>query len=156
MCKQSIPILENNGPYFCLQFLESLVVLAREGGDTDMALKILEIIQKENMRKRWRWINRSTCKARGSLTVAVKVSTVDGGFNLFKTKGGIQGAVSPIILERFQLALVAPCHRGTFFEDVRHIIDGPVSQTDTGRHLKIPPGHGPGNTTSVGGGSPHI
>ncbi len=119
VCKQNIVILEKNGP---------LVVLEREGGDTDRALKISGIIQKENMQKMWRRINRSTRKAHGSLTVAVKFPTVDGGFNEFKTKEGVEGAVSPIILERFQLALVAPCHQGFFFEDVGHLVDGPVSQ----------------------------
>jgi hypothetical protein len=126
--KQNIATLEKNGPYFCLQFLKSLVVSAREGGDTDRVSTILGIIQKENMRKRWRRINRSTRKARGSLTVAMKVPTVEGGFDAFKTKRGIKGAVSPIILERFQSALVAPCHQGTFFEDVGILVDGPVSQ----------------------------
>jgi hypothetical protein len=128
VCKQNIAILEKNCQYFHLQFLKSLVVLVREGGDTDRALKISGIIQKENMQKRWRRINRSTRKARRSLTVAVKVPTVDGGFDEFKTKEGIEGAVSPIILERFQPALVAPCHWGTFFEDVGHLVAGPVSQ----------------------------
>jgi hypothetical protein len=33
--------------------------------------------------------------------MAVKVPTSDGGFDEFKTKEGIKGAVSPIILERF-------------------------------------------------------
>jgi hypothetical protein len=128
VCKQNIAILEKNGPYFRLHFLKSLVVLSRERGDTDRASKISGIIQKENMRERWRRINRSTRKACRSLTVTVKVPTVDGGFDEFKTNEGVEGAVSPIILERFQLALVAPCHRGTFFDDFGHLVDGLVSQ----------------------------
>ncbi len=36
--------------------------------------------------------------------------------------------VSPILLERFQSVLVAPCHQETFFEDVGHLVKGPVSQ----------------------------
>ncbi len=80
------------------------------------------------MRKQLRRINRSTCKAWGSLTVWVKVPTLDGGHDKFKTKDTLFYAVSPILLERFQSALIAPCHRGTFFEDVGHLVDGPVSQ----------------------------
>ncbi len=37
-------------------------------------------------------------------------------------------AVTPTLLEWFQLALVAQCHQGTFFEDVGHLADGPVAQ----------------------------
>ncbi len=36
--------------------------------------------------------------------------------------------MSPIILERFQSALVAPCHQGAFFEDIDHLANGPVAQ----------------------------
>ncbi len=79
------------------------------------------------MKKQWRWINRSTCKARGSLTVRVKVPTFDGSHDKFKTKDSFY-AVSPILLERFQSALIAPCHREMIFEDVGHLVDGPVSQ----------------------------
>ncbi len=31
-------------------------------------------------------------------------------------------------MERFQLALIAQCHQGTFFEDVGHLANGPVVQ----------------------------
>jgi hypothetical protein len=47
--------------------------------------------------------------------VAVKVPTADGGHIKCKTKDGVFEAVSPIIQEWFQLALVAQCHQGTFF-----------------------------------------
>jgi hypothetical protein len=60
--------------------------------------------------------------------VAVKVPTSDGGYEEFKTHDGIFQAVSCTLVERFQLALVANCHRGTFFEDVGHLADGPVAQ----------------------------
>jgi hypothetical protein len=80
------------------------------------------------MKKRWNRINRSTSKAWGSLTLRVKVPTADGGHNEFKTKEGLFSAVSPILVERFQSALSAPCHRGTFFEEIGHLADGPVSQ----------------------------
>jgi hypothetical protein len=80
------------------------------------------------MKKQLNRINRSTCKARGSLTVRVKDPTLDGGYYEFKTQESSFTAVSLILLERFQLALIAPCHRGTFFEDVGHLVEGPVSQ----------------------------
>ena len=80
------------------------------------------------MRKRWNCINKSTCKAWGSLTLQVKFPTADGRHNEFKTKESLFSAVSPILVERFQLALIAPCHQGTFFEEVGHLVDGPVLQ----------------------------
>jgi hypothetical protein len=36
--------------------------------------------------------------------------------------------VSATLVERFQSALVAQCHRGTFFEDMGHLADGPAAQ----------------------------
>jgi hypothetical protein len=107
-----------NSPFFRLKFLKDLVKSAKERGDKLRELKVTGIIQKEAMRKQWRWINRSTHKAQGSLTVWVKVQKLDGSHDKFKTKDSLFYSVSPILLERFQSALIAPCHRGTFFEDL--------------------------------------
>ncbi len=60
--------------------------------------------------------------------MAVKVPTADGGHIDYETKDGVFEAVSPIIQEWFQLALVAPCHQGIFFEGVGHLADGPAAQ----------------------------
>jgi hypothetical protein len=67
-------------------------------------------------------------KPHGSLTIRVKVPTADGGHTKYKTKGGLFEAVSPIFLERFQSVLVAPCHQGTFFEDLGHLVKRPLFQ----------------------------
>jgi hypothetical protein len=102
--------------------------LAEDRGDIKGASKIDGIIQKKAICKRWRRINRSTCKARESLTVMVKVLTADGGFIELKMKEGVKSAVSPILVKRFLSALVAQYHHGTFFEDIDHLVNGPVSQ----------------------------
>jgi hypothetical protein len=60
--------------------------------------------------------------------VRVKVSIANGGHTKYKTKEGLFEVVSHILLERFQSALVAPCHQRTFFEDVGHLVDSPVLQ----------------------------
>ncbi len=75
-------------------------------------------------------MNRSTQKAQGGLTVAVKVPTieVEEGFYKYKTQEGFFQAVIATLVERFQSALIAPCHRGKFFEDVGHLADGLVAQ----------------------------
>ncbi len=52
----------------------------------------------------------------------------DSGHIEYETKDGVFEAVSPIIQERFQLALVAPCHQGIFFEGVGLLADGPAAQ----------------------------
>jgi hypothetical protein len=70
--------------------------------------------------------------------VAVKVPTADGGLIEYKTRDGIFEAVSPIIHERFQLALVAQCHQETFFEDVGHLADGPAAQQILGGTYEYP------------------
>ncbi len=36
--------------------------------------------------------------------------------------------MSTTLVERFQSALIALCHRGKFFEDVGHLANGPVAQ----------------------------
>ncbi len=46
----------------------------------------------------------------------------------YKTKEGIFWVVSRTLVERFQSALMAQCHQGTFFEDIGHLADGPVAQ----------------------------
>jgi hypothetical protein len=60
--------------------------------------------------------------------VAVKVPIVDEGYNKFKMHERVFQAVSKTLVERFQSALVADCHRGTFFEDVGHLTDSPAAQ----------------------------
>ena len=39
-----------------------------------------------------------------------------------------QKEVSGTLVEQFQSALEAKCHRGTFFEDEGHLADSPVAQ----------------------------
>ncbi len=75
-------------------------------------------------------MNRSTRKAQGGLTVAVKVPTADveEGFHEYKTQEEVFQAVSATLVERFHSALIAPCHRGKFFEDVGHLANGPVAR----------------------------
>jgi hypothetical protein len=53
---------------------------------------------------------------------------VGGGYKKITMKQGVFNAVSPIILVRFQSALVAQCHLGTFFEDAGHLANGPAAQ----------------------------
>jgi hypothetical protein len=55
-------------------------------------------------------------------------STSDNQHTKYKTKDGIFYAVSKTLVECFQSALVAQCHRGTFFEDIGHLANGPVAQ----------------------------
>ncbi len=98
------------------------------------------MIQKEASRKWWRVINASTRRARGGLTVSMKIPMADGGHNKFRTRDGVFNAVSPIILERFQSALVVPCHRGIFFEDVGHLANGPVAWQIFERDIRLPTG----------------
>jgi hypothetical protein len=128
VCKHNIDILQKHSPHFRLKFLKGLVTKAKRRGDRLCASKVTGIIHKEATKKKWRRINWSTRKARGGLTLAVKVPTQDGRHNKYNTKDSVFGAVSPIILERFQSALVAQCHRGTLFEDIGHLANGPVAQ----------------------------
>jgi len=130
VCKKNLIALSKNGPYFRRKFLQGLCNEAKLKGDSNRAAKISGILQKEASRKRWRRVNRSTRKARGGLTVAVKMPTTDNeaGFHEYKTQEGFFQAVSATLVERFQSALIAPCHRGKFFEDVGHLADGPVAR----------------------------
>ncbi len=73
-------------------------------------------------------MNNSAGKKRDSLTIAVKVPTANGKVDEFKTKDGVFLAVSKHLTKRFQSALVAQCHRGTFYEDIGHLAYSPVAQ----------------------------
>jgi hypothetical protein len=110
VCKQNVDLLEKNSSFFCLKFLKSLISATKKWGDTFWASKNTGVIQKEDSRKQWGNINRSMQKAHGSLTARVKLPTADAGHNEYKTKEGLFEAVSPVLLERFQSALVTPCH----------------------------------------------
>ena len=46
-------------------------------------------------------------------------------------------------MERFQSALVRPCHQGTFFEDVGHLADGPIAQQILEGTYEYPPNWDP-------------
>ncbi len=48
-------------------------------------------------------------------------------------------AVSTTLVEQFKSGLVAGCHRGTFFEDVGHLTDGPVVQQVLKGTYEYPP-----------------
>ena len=102
VCQKNIELLTKNGPLFWLKHLQDLLKQLLQSGDAHRVSKIMGIIQKETMRKRWNCINKSTCKAWGSLTLQVKFPTADGGHNEFKTKESLFSAVSPILAERFQ------------------------------------------------------
>jgi hypothetical protein len=128
VCKQNLELLKKHGPYFRLKFLKGLVSNARKKGNSIRATKITGIIQKEATRKWLQRINKTTGKAHGSLTLAVKVSIAEGGFSEFRTKESVFQAVSETLVERFQLALIAQCHQGTFFQDMGHLANGPVAQ----------------------------
>jgi hypothetical protein len=58
----------------------------------------------------------------------VKVPIADRSFNKYKTQDGVFQAVSATLVERFQSALVVPCHCGKFFEDICHLADGLAAQ----------------------------
>jgi hypothetical protein len=66
------------------------------------------------------------------LTIAVKVPQEDSTSNYqhteYKTKDEIFFAVNKTLVERFQTALVAQCHQGTFFKDIGYLADESVAQ----------------------------
>jgi hypothetical protein len=128
ICKQNLDHLSKHGPHYHRQFLKRLVTLAKLTGNANQAAKITGILHREDSRKWWSRVNKSTQKPRGSLMVAVKVPTAAGGVDEFKTKEGVYQAVSVMLIERFQSALVAQCHRSAFFEDIGHLTDRPVAQ----------------------------
>jgi hypothetical protein len=128
VCKSNLELLAKHCPHYRHKHLHSLVAADKQRGDLTQASKIVGILQKEACQKRWRQVNRSMHKARGGLTVAVKIPTVGDGYVEYKTQEGVFQAVSATLVERFQSALVAQCHRGTFFKDVGHLADGPAAQ----------------------------
>jgi hypothetical protein len=73
VCKHNLDILAKNSPHFCRKFLKGLVTAAKQDRDQPRASKIVGILQKEATRKQWWQVNKSTRKARGGLTVLVKV-----------------------------------------------------------------------------------
>ena len=139
MCRHNLEILARNGQYFCLRFLKDLIAAARRSGNVSRATKVNGIIQKEAACKQWRRINRSTGKARGALTVRVKVPAAGGAVKEHTKAHGVFSEVSSVFMERFQSALIAQCHCGTFFKDIGHLADGPVAQQILEGTYEYPP-----------------
>ncbi len=65
-----------------------LITDATLKGDIICASKVMGIILKEASKKQWRRINKSTCKVRSGLTLAVKVPIAKGEHREYKTKKG--------------------------------------------------------------------
>jgi hypothetical protein len=132
ICKRNVDFLVKHGPRMRCQFLNLLIKKAQRKGNQSQVTEIATILHQEKVKIHWRKINQSTCKPRGDLTVAVKLPLGDGldpdEYTEYKTKEGIFWVVSRTLVERFQSALVAQCHQGTFFEDIGHLADGPVAQ----------------------------
>jgi hypothetical protein len=79
VCKHNlVDLLAKNSPHLRRKFLKSLIATAKHRGDMPKAAKITGIQNKEASRKWWRRVNKTTRKARGGLTIAVKVPTVGG------------------------------------------------------------------------------
>jgi hypothetical protein len=116
VCRHNLDLLSKNGPHYQREFLKSLVSTGKRKGDKARAAKILGILHKEASRKGWRRVNLSTHAARGGLIVAVKTPAASRGVDEFKTKEGVFHAVSATPVERFQSALIAPCHKGIFLK----------------------------------------
>ena len=84
---------------------------------------IKKVLEREASHKRWARVNRSSKKPHGQAPVAVRVETLDQGYEEFTTEDEVFLHVSKNLSERFHLAFTAPSCSGKLFDDIGFLGD---------------------------------
>ncbi len=86
---------------------------AEEKGDAARAAVILEILTREQERKKWRRINHTTRPPRGGAPITLRVQA-GTTINTYSTEHKMFEHTSDHLSQRFCLAHSAPCYRGQY------------------------------------------
>jgi hypothetical protein len=109
--------LAKDAPALCCQHLLDLQKAANDWGDSICLGIILEILTREQERKKWRCINYTTRPPRGGNPLLVRVQT-GPVIETYNTEDKVVGQTSNHLSKRFCLAYSAPCYRGKLFDDL--------------------------------------
>ncbi len=109
--------LAKDAPTLRQNHLLDLQKAAEEKGDSARAAVILEILTREQERKKWRRINHTTRPPRGGAPITLRVQA-GTTVNTYSTEHEMFEHTSDHLSQRFRLAHSAPCYRGKLFDDL--------------------------------------
>ena len=109
--------LAKDAPTLRRTHLVDLQKAAEEKGDSARAAVILEILTREQERKKWRRINHTTRPPRGGAPITLRVQA-GTTVNTYSTEHEMFEHTSDHLSQRFRLAHSAPCYRGQLFDDL--------------------------------------
>ena len=90
---------------------------ADDKGDVARSAVILEILTREQQRKKWRRINHTTRPPRGGAPITLRVQA-GKTVNTYTTEHEMFDHTSEHLSQCFRLAHSAPCYRGQLFDDL--------------------------------------
>jgi hypothetical protein len=111
---------------------------AEENGDSACAAVILEILTREQERKKWRRFNHTTRPPRGGAPITLRVQA-GTTVNTYSTEHKMFEHTSDHLSQRFRLAHSAPCYRGQLFDDLGFMGDTECAKMKLERTYDYPP-----------------
>ena len=119
--------LAKDAPTLRRTHLMDLQKAAEEKGDSARAAVILEILTREQERKKWRRINHTTRPPIGGAPITLRVQA-GTTVNTYSTEHEMFEHNSDHLYQRFRLAHSAPCYRGQLFDDLGFMGDTECAQ----------------------------
>ncbi len=119
--------LAKDAPTLHCQHLFDLRKAADDRGDTARSTIILEILTREQEKKKWRRINYTTHPPWGGNPLSVRVQS-GPLITTHDTKEAVVAHTSDHLSERFRLAYSALCYRGQLFDNLGFMGDTECSQ----------------------------
>jgi hypothetical protein len=135
---QKLSKFAKDAPALCRQHFLDLRKAADDRGDSACSIIILEILTREQERKKWCRINNTTRAPREGNPLAVRVQS-GPIVTTYDTKTEVVGHTSDHLFECFQLAYSAPCYPGQLFNDLGFIGDTECSQQILEGTYEYPP-----------------
>ena len=130
--------LAKDAPALRRRHLLDLQKAADDKGDVARSTVILEILTREQQRKKWRRINHTTRPPRGGAPITLRVQA-GTTVNTYSTEHEMFEHTSDHLSQRFRLAHSAPCYRGQLFDDLGFMGDTECAQKILEGTYQYPP-----------------
>jgi hypothetical protein len=109
--------LAKDAPTLCRKHLLDLQKAADEKGDSACSAVILEILTREQERKKWHQINHTTRPPRGGAPIMLQVQAKQT-VNTYSMEHKMFEHTSDHLSQWFRLVHSAPCYQGQLFNDL--------------------------------------
>ena len=122
VCDLEVKKLSKDAPALRRQHLLDMISSAEDNREPNRMKEILEILQREAQKKRWRQINYSTRPPRGGAPLAIRVETPTT-VETHDTEETIFEHAAEHLSLGFRLVNSAPIYSSSLFEDIGHLGD---------------------------------